>query len=269
MMPVRIPKNVTDDLVRAFRKSKSVSKRIVREGTPELIRSKLREESDQKKTSGLLCSENRQYVEPDLEKKAFLARALSVPAAVGVGIGNVARSLNPKSPMTLKKAIPTAKRYYQHIEPRLREALSRTVGARSAQLADKPMRGVDQVVNAVTGKNVPVGIRKRVMQEAAEHPISILGAPAGMAVPVPGASEVGMAGAWTVSKAGKKLLGIPASSAPAMSALDDIYRQKGYKDVADFLSKTKASPMTTSERVRGMTEAIEGIGGKIPGQTFI
>ncbi|RKY28047.1 MAG: hypothetical protein DRP83_01355 [Planctomycetota bacterium] len=245
-----------------MRKFRGSSRKVLREGSGELIRQQVRSATDEKeKKAGLLSVENQKYIEPELlEKQAFLARMLSVPAAVGVGIGNVARSLNPKSPMTLKKAIPTARRYFRHVDPRMREWVSRNIGSRAARLADKPMQGLDKAINTTLGKNVPVSVRKRIMEEAAEHPMSLLGAPAGAALPVPGASEVGMAGAWAVSKAGKKLLGIPSSATPAMEVLDDLYRQKGFKGVSDYLAKTQARKMPVSAAVEQMTDVVRQTG---------
>lgn len=174
------------------------------------------------------------YGIPGMEKDAFLARLLT-------GLSQGARSEGRfyRAGRAARSALEEAGS--PALENELREGIARNIGSKAMQAADVPLRGFDRLLTETTGAGLSPQTRYKLLKFVGDHPASTLGVVAA-AVPVPMASELGMAAAGTVSAAGKKLLKIPVRGDAAMDALSEKLRTRGYNDVMDYLVKTKATP---------------------------
>lgn len=177
----------------------------------------------------------------ELEKDAFLAKLLSLVAQGSRGAPHAYR--HPEFRAAMKGVA------LEQFEDRVREQVARKVGPLAIRAAEVPLKGVDKLVAEVTGKGMSPEMRKKLLGFAANHPASVLGFAAGSVVPFPMASEVGIGLAGGVSAASKKILRIPTRGDAAMDEFAKTLRRRGYKDVQDYLVKTRAvrTPLTPDD----------------------
>lgn len=231
-MPVRIPKTITDDLRRAMRRSRGSFQKVVREGAPQYVQMKYREEQ-QKEHEGKKTT--------PLQKQAFLARLFR-------GLTHVSQ---PELASMGMKGLSIAEQ--EAVEKAVRRGVAKHIAPAAMQLVDTPLRALDSAVNTVTrGKaGLPVKARKAVMEFAAKNPAILAAAPS-LAVPAPGAAPLGIAASGSVSHAAKKILNIPTYPEVSFDALSKQLREQGYDDVMDYLVKSKAKytiPQLTQDQL--------------------
>lgn len=228
---------------------------------------------------GLLTPENKKkYLEPELEKQALLARGTAKAMELGVGIGNLFRAMHPKSPMTFRKAFPSARRYARYSEPRLREWTGEEIGSRAGRVVDSSMQGLDRLVHIFTRgqSGISPGAREKVMRAVVKDPISVAGVPLSFhpyTAAIPGSFAPITGAVGISSRLAKKALGIPVTDAAAMRALDKHYRSRGYAHTRDFLEEStasvKAAPYYQGKPDVADTQKATQRAGAIPGLPFL
>ena len=132
--------------------------------------------------------------------------------------------------------------YGKERERAVRYVMAKNVAPHAARLADWGARGLNTTVTVATAGRVPETLspqlRERIMRFVARHPSTAVGAPVGLAVPIPGTMETGMISAGALSSGLKRVFRIPTKEKITFRELNRMAREQGYRNLKDQLFRT-------------------------------
>jgi len=216
-----IPRRIPKSWAKALRNAQKGSKKTLREHGPQSLLH-YGHPGDEEKTA-------------EHQKEALLARLMAGIASGSRGAGHLYRNKAFRKSM---RGVSSGA-----FEDAMRDSVARKIGPVAIRAADAPLRSFDKLLTHSSRGHVGLSpeFREKLLKFIADHPGTTLGV-AGAAVPAPAASELGMAVAGGLSAASKKLLNIPSKGGVAMEEFAKSLWKRGYKDVKDYLVKTKAVP---------------------------